>query len=79
MSQCTALSSGASSTTSKPIIFLPLFTSSLNTSRVSLYKKPSGSGVPVAGIIDGSKKSISKVIYTVSERVSTAFFCQFSP
>ena len=53
---------GENSTTSNPITFLPLIKLFINC-KLSLNPRPSGTGVPVAGIIEGSNPSTSKVIY----------------
>ena len=62
---------GHNSTISNPTIFFSLKTC-FKKSNVSYQSKPPGSGVPVLGIIEGSKASKSNVINTVSVICSIA-------
>ena len=66
---------GANSTMSKPRMFF-LSKTSLKYRIVVFQSKPPGSGVPVAGIMEGSNTSRSMVRYTLSVRRSMDLFIQ---
>src|SRR4028118_876548 len=62
---------GASSTTSTPTTFFSVKTRR-RSCMVGYHAGPPGSGVPVAGISDGSKQSTSKAMKTVAPSAARA-------